>query len=52
MTLRVRCVQLFCNLIDPADGGPAFEAESVRRFAGVRLEKVPDETTILTFVAG
>ena len=31
------------------DGGPACEAESIRRFAGVSLEKVPDETTILNF---
>ena len=33
----------------PGDGGPACEAESVRRFAGAVLEKVPDETTILDF---
>ncbi len=36
----------------PGDGGPACEAESIRRFAGVSLEKVPDETTIPTSATG
>ncbi len=34
------------------DGGPACEAESVRRLAGAVLEKVPDETTIPTLATG
>ena len=50
--LRVHCVQLFCNLKRPGDGGPACEAESVRRFAGAVLEKVPDGTTIPTSATG
>ena len=36
----------------PDDGGPACEAESVRRFAGAVLEKVPDETTVPTSATG
>ena len=47
--LRVHCVQLFYNLSDPAMEEMLYEIESVRRFTGVRLEKVPDETTILNF---
>lgn len=47
--LRVHCVQLFYNLSDPAMEEMLYEIESVRRFSGVRLEKVPDETTILNF---
>jgi IS5 family transposase len=47
--LRVHCVQLFYNLSDPAMEDLLYEVESVRRFTGVRLEKVPDETTILNF---
>ena len=49
MMLRVHCVQLFYNLSDPAMEDLLYEVESVRRFTGVRLEKVPDETTILNF---
>ena len=47
--LRVHCIQLFYNLSDPAMEDMLYEVESVRRFCGVRLEKVPDETTILNF---
>lgn len=47
--LRVHCVQLFYNLSDPAMEDMLYEVESVRRFTGVRLDKVPDETTILNF---
>jgi IS5 family transposase len=47
--LRVHCVQLFYNLSDPATEEMLYEIESVRRFTGIRLEKVPDETTILNF---
>ena len=36
----------------PDDGGPACEAESIRRFAGVSLDKVPDETTTPTSAIG
>ena len=48
--LRVHCVQLFYNLSDPGMEDLLFEAESVRRFVGLKLsEALPDETTILNF---
>lgn len=48
--LRVHCVQLFYNLSDPGMEDLLYEAESVRRFAGLKLsEALPDETTILNF---
>ena len=48
--LRVHCVQLFYNLSDPGMEDLLYEAESVRRFAGLKLSgALPDETTILNF---
>ena len=48
--LRVHIVQLCYNLSDPAMEDLLYEAESVRRFAGLRLsESIPDESTILHF---
>ena len=48
--LRIHCVQLFYNLSDPGMEDLLYEAESVRRFAGLRLsDPLPDETTILNF---
>ena len=47
--LRVHCVQLFYKVSDPGMEDMLYEVESVRRFTGIRLEKVPDETTILNF---
>lgn len=47
--LRVHCLQLFYNLSDPALEDALYEVESMRRFAGLALERVPDETTILNF---
>ena len=48
--LRVHIVQLCYNLRDPAMEDLLYEAESVRRFAGLRLsEPIPDESTILHF---
>ena len=48
--LRVHCVQLCYNLSDPGMEDLLYEAESVRRFAGLKLsEALPDETTILNF---
>ena len=47
---RIHCVQLFYNLSDPGMEDLIYEAESVRRFVGLRLsEAMPDETTILNF---
>ena len=48
--LRVHVVQLGYNLSDPAMEDLLYEAESVRRFAGLRLtDALPDESTILHF---
>ncbi len=48
--LRVHIVQLCYNLSDPAMEDLLYEAESVRRSAGLRLsEPIPDESTILHF---
>ena len=48
--LRIHCVQLFYNLSDPGMEDLLYEAESVRRFVGLRLSgSLPDETTILNF---
>ena len=48
--LRTHCVQLFYNLSDPGMADLLYEAESVRRFVGLKLPSpLPDETTILNF---
>src|SRR5690606_36079968 len=47
--LRVLIMQLVYNLSDPAMEDALYEIESMRRFAGIRLDRVPDETTILNF---
>jgi IS5 family transposase len=47
--LRVHVMQLVYNLSDPAMEDALYEIESMRRFAGIRLDRVPDETTILNF---
>ncbi len=48
--LRIHCVQLFYNLSDPGVEDLLYEAESVRRFVGLKLSgALPDETTILNF---
>ena len=48
--LRVHCVQLWYDVSDPGMEDLLYEAESVRRFAGLRLSgPLPDETTILKF---
>ena len=48
--LRIHIVQLCYNVSDPGMEDLLYEAESVRRFAGLRLsEPIPDESTILHF---
>src|SRR5690554_8051349 len=47
--LRVHCLQLFYNLSDPAMEDALYEIESMRHFAGLKLDRLPDETTILNF---
>ena len=48
--LRIHCVQLFYNLSGPGMEDLLYEAESVRRFVGLKLsEALPDQATILNF---
>ena len=48
--LRIHCVQLFYNLSNPGMEDLLYEAESVRRFTGLRLsDALPNEPTILNF---
>ena len=48
--LRVHIVQLCYNLSDPDMDDLLYEAEPVRRFAGLRLpEPIPDESAVLHF---
>ena len=48
--LRVHIVQVCYNLSDPGMEDLLYEAESVRRFVGLRLiDPLPDESTILHF---
>jgi IS5 family transposase len=49
MMLRIHCMQLIYNLSDPAMEDALDAIESMRRFAGVDLSRVPDESTILHF---
>lgn len=42
-------MQLLYNLTDPAMEGGLYEIESMRHFAGLKLDCLPDETTILNF---
>ena len=42
-------MQLFYNLSDPAMEDSLYEIESMRRFASITIDTVPDETTILNF---
>ena len=42
-------MQLFYNLSDPAMEDALYEIESMRHFAGLKLDRLPDETTILKF---
>lgn len=47
--LRVHFMQLFYNLSDPEMGDALYEIQSMRQFAGLKLDRLPDETTILNF---
>jgi len=42
-------MQLFYNLSDPAMEDSLYKIESMRRFVGITIGTVPDETTILNF---
>jgi IS5 family transposase len=47
--LHVHVAQIVYNYSDPGREDALYEIESLRRFCGVRLEAVPDESTILQF---
>ena len=47
--LRIYFLQRWYGLSDPGMEDSLYDVESMRRFAGVDLECVPDETTILKF---
>ena len=47
--LRIYFLQQWYGLSDPGMEDRLYDVESMRRFAGVDLESVPDETTLLKF---
>lgn len=47
--LRIYFMQQWYALSDPAMEDSLYDIESMRRFAGVDLERIPDETTICKF---
>ena len=47
--LRVHCMQLFYNLSVPAMEDALYQIESMRQFAGPKLDRFPDEATTLKF---
>jgi transposase len=47
--LRVHCMQRFYSLSDPAMEYTLYEIEPMRHFASLKLDRLPDETTILKF---
>ena len=47
--LRIYFLQQWYGLSDPGMEDSLYDVESMRRFAGVDLESIPDETTILKF---
>ena len=47
--LRIHLMQHWFALSDPGMEDALYEIESMRHFAGIKLNAVPDETTILNF---
>ncbi len=47
--LHVHVAQIVYNYSDPGMEDALYEIDSLRRFCGIRLEAVPDESTILQF---
>lgn len=47
--LRIYFMQQWYGLSDPAMEDSLYDIESMRRFAGIDIESIPDETTILNF---
>lgn len=49
LMLRLHVAQIVYNYSDPGMEDALYEIESLRRFCGIRLDTVPDESTILQF---
>ena len=47
--LRIYFMQQWYGLSDPAMEDSLYDVESMRRFAGVDLDGIPDETTLCKF---
>jgi len=47
--LSIYCMQHWYNMSDPVMEDALYEIHSMRKFAGLSLERIPDETTILNF---
>jgi len=47
--LRIHCMQHWYNMSDPAMEDALYEIHSMRKFAGLTLDRIPDETTVLNF---
>lgn len=47
--LRIYFAQQWFNLSDPQAEDELYDSESMRRFAGIDMAEIPDETTILNF---
>ena len=47
--LRIHLMQQWYGLSDPAMEESLYDIESMRRFAGVSMQKIPDETTLCKF---
>ena len=47
--LRIYLLQQWYGLSDPAMEESLYDTESMRRFAGVSMQRIPDETTICKF---
>jgi IS5 family transposase len=47
--LRIYCLQQWYALSDPAMEESLYEIASMRHFAQINIEAVPDETTMLNF---
>ena len=47
--LRIYLMQQWYGLSDPAMEESLYDIESMRRFAGVSMQRIPDETTIWRF---
>lgn len=47
--LKIHVMQVIYNLSDPGMEDHLYDIECMRRFAGLTMDRIPDETTILNF---